>query len=108
MNSACVSVRKSFLAACLTLYTAARSFKHWKAGRARMAENAAERDSGEVPEEKTSTTEPGAVRTRLDDAVERVSGDRLRRAMARFPWEGWARIRAIPVPLGKGLVRIRE
>ena len=60
-----------------------------------------------MAEGKVSTTEPGAVRARFDDAVERASGDRLRRAMARFPWERWARLRVIPIPLGKGLVRIR-
>ena len=53
---------------------------------------------GEVSVGKHSITLLGEVVDRFCFMLERDSGRRARRAIARFPWVGEERIRAIPVP----------
>jgi hypothetical protein len=53
---------------------------------------------GEVSVGNVSITLPGEVFSRLERTLVRFSWRRARRATARLPWEGWERIRAIPVP----------
>ena len=63
-----------------------------------MAEKAEERLAGEVSVGKVSTTEDGEEE-RSDSAREvRFVGLRARRAIARLPWDGEERMRAIPAP----------
>jgi hypothetical protein len=52
---------------------------------------------GEVSVGKVSITLPGEVFCRFSRTLERLSGRRAS-ATAWFPWEGWERIRAMPVP----------
>jgi hypothetical protein len=53
---------------------------------------------GMVSVVKVSITLPREVCERLAFILVRVSGLRARRATARLPWEGWDRMRAMPVP----------
>ena len=56
---------------------------------------------GSVSVGKASTTLPGAVFSRLERILERLSARRARRATARLPCFGWERMRAMPVPCGR-------
>lgn len=53
---------------------------------------------GEVSVGNVSIMLPGEVLDRLERTEERFSGRLARRATARLPWEGWERMRAMPVP----------
>lgn len=53
---------------------------------------------GDVSVGKASMILPGDVSFRFARTLVRFSGRRARRATARFPWEGWERMRAMPVP----------
>lgn len=50
-----------------------------------MAAKVRARESGDVSDGKVSMVEPGLVEARLEEVVERVVGERARRARARFP-----------------------
>jgi hypothetical protein len=52
----------------------------------------------EVSVVKVSVMLPGEVWARFCLMLVRESGLRARRATARFPWEGYERMRAMPVP----------
>ena len=97
MNSACVSSRKGFRLECLTWKTATLSFRSLKELCERTSEKAFDNFSGVVSEGKVSTG------LGVDDwmplaTVIRLSGLRARRATAKLPWAGEARIRAMPAP----------
>lgn len=62
-----------------------------------MSEKAFESFSGVVSEEKVSMG-LGVVERMLVATVFRFSGLRARRATAKLPWAGEARIRAMPAP----------
>lgn len=64
-----------------------------------MAANAAAREDGVVELGKVSMIESGEVSWRLDLMDCKDSGRRASRATAMLPWDGWERMRAIPVPL---------
>jgi hypothetical protein len=64
-----------------------------------MALNADCRFVGCVSVGKVSMTALGELVVRFARTEERASGRRARRATARLPWEGWERMRAMPVPL---------
>ena len=63
-----------------------------------MALKAWESEVGDVSVSKVSIVLSGELDLRFEDVEARVSGFRARRAMARLPWEGCVRIRAMPVP----------
>lgn len=107
MKSACVSSRNGFLDACFILKIPTLSFRPWKEGWERMAANVSWRFEGSVLVGNVSMVEPGAEVWRDVAREERLEGLRARSATARFPWEGEARMRAMPAPFleeGKVLV----
>lgn len=92
-----VSSRKGFRLECLTWKIATRSFRFLKEVCERMSEKAFESFSGVVSEGKVSTG-LGVVERMPVATVFRLSGFRARRATAKLPWAGEARIRAMPAP----------
>ena len=97
VNSAWVSSRKGLRLECLMWKIARRSFRLWKEGWERMEEKALERFSGVVSEGKVSMG-LGVEERMLVATAFRFSGLRARRARAKLPWAGEARIRAMPAP----------
>lgn len=63
-----------------------------------IAAKVLEIDSGEVSVGKVSIMVFGVADCSFVLMEFSDSGRRARRATARLPWEGWERIRAIPVP----------
>ena len=85
MKSVWVSSRNDFLEECLTLKIASFSFRFLNESCAVIAENALERDSGEVSVGKVSMVEFGAEERRESAREDSLSGLRARRATARLP-----------------------
>lgn len=99
-----VSSRNGFFEACLTLKTATLSFRPLNEACARISLKALVRESGDVSVGKVSIVALSVWERRVEARVLRLSGLRARRATARFPCEGWARIRARPAPWAGQLV----
>lgn len=98
MKSSYVSSRKGFFEACLTLKTATFSFRPVNEDCVRMAWKAWEREAGEVSVGKVSMVALSVWDRRVAAREVRLSALRARRATARLPCAGWARIRAMPAP----------
>lgn len=103
MKSSYVSSRKGFFEACLTLYTATFSLRSLNEDCARISLKALERESAEVSVGKVSMVALSVCERRVEARDLRLSGLRARRATARFPCEGWARIRAMPAPWAESM-----
>jgi hypothetical protein len=80
------------------LYIANFKFKPLKLWCAFMSAKAFSSEALEVSVGKASRTALGLVSRILEMEARIESGRRARRATARLPWEGWERMRAMPVP----------
>lgn len=74
------------------------SFRPLKEELARISAKALERESGDVSVGNVSMVAFWVWDRRVEASDERRSGFRAKRATARLPWEGCARMRAMPAP----------
>ena len=107
VKSSNVSSRNGFFEACLTLNIETLSLRFLNEGPARISLKALDREAGEVSVGKDSMVAFSVCNRSVEASDWSFSGFRARRATARFPCDGWTRMRAVPAPRVSQLAFVR-